>query len=366
MSNNPYLDKHMAEQDRLLREEAARAALAAAAATQAERDKEKETVKQDRQKDLEEGRKRGEQLFADGSLGRIDQNRSQEIADIVARRKANINGFNPEELNALRTNHQVEANQALATALRNQKILQAQSGVRGGLASAQQSQLLKDSNAARIANERELFLKNAEAGRQGLNAYESTINGSRKDELERAMFNLAQGNKEKLGRLGTEFGYGTLGSGDRSSLFQKWASQDMAEATRAAAKQGGGLSWLCTEASKARAFDAEDKKALSDLLKASLKFSKKSVCFYLLKCGGLVSKMQEAGFNWGQNSKVIDEIIELSKQKKFRKAFDLYVVYVSNLMTIFWPEFKFEALGEIADKDLNHLVDSIPLLKAGS
>jgi hypothetical protein len=158
-------------------------------------------------------------------LGRIDADRSQEIKDLIARRNSESNGFTDEEQNAFRTKNQVELNQSLAGKMRALKIAQAQSGVRGGLATAQQASALKDANRANVTNERELFLKNIDARRQGLNSYEQSLGSARKDELERQMYNQGQTSKEKYGRLGTELGYGSLGSGERSALFQKWAGR---------------------------------------------------------------------------------------------------------------------------------------------
>lgn len=201
------------------------------------RDTEMQIAKLRRDSDLAEGRKRGEEIFADGSIGRVDANRSKEIADIIARRDAESKGFSDEEQNAFRAKNQVDINQSLAGKMRALKVAQAQSGVRGGLASAQQARVVSDSNKDNVTNERELFLKNIDARRQGLNSYEQSVGGARKDELERTMYNQAQLNKEKLGRLGTEFGYGSLGSGERSAMYQKWAGEDQAKATIEAAKE---------------------------------------------------------------------------------------------------------------------------------
>lgn len=201
---------------------------------------EMEATKLNREEDLAAGRKRGAEEFGDGSLGRVDEGRSKDIADIIERRKAESNGFSDEEQNAFREKNQVDLNQSLAGKMRALKVAQAQSGVRGGLATAQQASAVKDANAANVANERELFLKNIDARRQGLANYETSVGGAEKGELERTMYNQGQVNKEKLGRLGTEFGYGSLGSGERAALFQKWAGEDQAKATKEAAKESGG------------------------------------------------------------------------------------------------------------------------------
>ncbi len=212
------------------------------------RDTEMQIAKLHRDSDLSEGRKRGEELFADGSIGRVDAGRSKEIADIIGRRDAESKGFSDEEQNAFREKNQVDLNQSLAGKMRALKVAQAQSGVRGGLASAQQARVVSDANKDNVTNERELFLKNIDARRQGLNSYEQSVGGARKDELERTMYNQAQLNKEKLARLGTELGYGSLGAGERSAMYQKWAGEDQAKATLLAAKEGGGCCFIFLEA----------------------------------------------------------------------------------------------------------------------
>jgi hypothetical protein len=66
-----------------------------------------------RKQDMADGRARGEELFREGSLGRVQEGRSQEISNIIARRHAESNGFSTEEQNAFRTNNHVANNQAL-------------------------------------------------------------------------------------------------------------------------------------------------------------------------------------------------------------------------------------------------------------
>jgi hypothetical protein len=133
--------------------------------------------------------------------------------------------------------------------MRALKVAQANSGVRGGLATAQQNSALKDAHAQEVTNERELFLKNIDARRAGLTSLENSTTGARKDELERQTYNQSQVGKEKLGRIGTELGYGSLGAGERAGLFQKWAGEDQATATRDAAREsGGGCCFIFLEA----------------------------------------------------------------------------------------------------------------------
>ncbi len=173
----------------------------------------------ERGKDLAEGRARGAEEFADGSMGRY----SPEVLD---RLKKGAEGFTPEEMNAMRENNLSSVNQANSSAARQLKIQQALNGVRGGQATAQKAQLLNQQGAVNVANERELFLKNIDARRTGL----SSLQDAEK-------YGNEQGNREKSARLTTELGYGALGSADRGAVMQSIIGKQQADA---AARSGGG------------------------------------------------------------------------------------------------------------------------------
>ncbi len=76
--------------------------------------------------------------------------------------------------------------------------------------------------------ERDLFLKNIDARRQGLTDYEAA-----------QKYNTEQKNAELQGRLTTEMGYGALGAADRGAAMQGAVGSQQAAAAVAAAKAGG-------------------------------------------------------------------------------------------------------------------------------
>lgn len=193
-----------------------------------------------READLTKGRARGQELFADKSLGRVDQDRSAEVADIVARRKANLAGFTPEEMNAMQSNQVQSINQANQGQNRALMAAQARSGVRGAAAIAQQQQALKAQSAQRADLERNLFLENMNQKRSALGEAERSIGGARADELARQQFNLAQMGKEKAAQLSTELGYGQLGAGERSAVMQSMAAQEGGDTQRDIAEKMKG------------------------------------------------------------------------------------------------------------------------------
>lgn len=207
--------------------------------------KQLQAIRDQRNQDLASGRARGNQLFGEGSLGRVDANRSQEVSDIISRRQKEAEGFTKEEQNAFRDQNLNASNQSLAGQMRQLRMQQAQSGVRGPVASAQRTKLMSDAQSTNAANERDLFLKNIDARRAGLNSLESSIGNARKDELDRQQFNIGQQNKEKYGQITTELGYGSLGSGEAAAVLQKMAADKNADATITAAQNSGGGGLCC-------------------------------------------------------------------------------------------------------------------------
>jgi hypothetical protein len=187
--------------------------------------------KAQREKDMAEGRARGEKEFGEGSLGRVDQERAAEVADLIEKRKARLSGYTPEEMNAQRDQLNEGTNRDMATGLRALRSAQGAAGVRGGMAGAQAGRVVTEANNARSKTERDLYVNQIAERSRALDNLEKTVGAARTDELERQKFNIGQANKEKYGRLGTEFGYASLGSAERSAVMQRVVGE------RAAAEQ---------------------------------------------------------------------------------------------------------------------------------
>lgn len=173
----------------------------------------------ERNKDLGEGRARGEEIFADGSLGNLSP-------ELLANIRKQAGGFSDEEMNAMRDSNLATIRQGNQTARRQLKITQAQQGVRGAQAVAQQNKLINDQGAQLNASERDLFIKNIDARRAGQSAL---------TDVEKFAIDLR--NREKNARLATELGFGSLGAADRGSAVQAVIGQQQADAAR---NQGGG------------------------------------------------------------------------------------------------------------------------------
>lgn len=192
-----------------------------------------------REGDMAKGRARGQELFGEGKLGRIDASRSADISDVIARRKAMLEGYTPEEKNAMRDENIRSMQRQTEGQQRALRGAQAASGVRGATASAQNVQLAKGQQEQSRQMERDLFLKNADARRAALGAFEQSATGAEATETAKQQYNIGQKNAELQAQLATEFGYANLGSADRAAAAQQAAAMYTADAQRDAAKEKG-------------------------------------------------------------------------------------------------------------------------------
>lgn len=193
-----------------------------------------------RDQDLAQGRARGEEIFGEGSLGRVSEGNSQDVNDIIAARRANLQGYTPEEMATLRNQADDEIGKTMGTALRIAKGNQNQAGLNSGIAAGQNTQIAKAAISAKMQAEQGLLLDQISKRREALTALSGEVGNAEKLNLAKQQYNQEQGNKEKIGGLTTEFGYAGLGAADRSGVMQQVVGQAQADAMKAqAAKQGG-------------------------------------------------------------------------------------------------------------------------------
>lgn len=132
-------------------------------------------------------------------LNMIRQGTSSEVADIIARRKANLAGMTGEEQQAQRAIQKEQIDKQTETARRRLSAIQSSQGLRGGTAATQQSQVLQAGVKTRAEFERDLFLSNLQMKREALSAYEQSVGAAEKSATERqyaqaelAKFNVGQ------------------------------------------------------------------------------------------------------------------------------------------------------------------------------
>lgn len=101
--------------------------------------------------------------------------RSSEIQALIDARQSGLGGLTAEENNALQSQYLNSIGRGEQTALRQLRGIQGQSGLSGGLASAQQAGLLNQFNQQRAQADQELFLKNIMAKQEARNALEGLV-----------------------------------------------------------------------------------------------------------------------------------------------------------------------------------------------
>jgi hypothetical protein len=146
-------------------------------------------------------------------LGRIQssirQGRSADVQDILARRRANLQGLGREEVQAERARAGQEISRQAEQQRRALAAIQARTGVRGGTAAAQQMQAVTAGARTRAEFERDLFLRNEQIKREALSQFEQSVGAAERGEFERQVagaelerFNLSQQLQERQLQIG--------------------------------------------------------------------------------------------------------------------------------------------------------------------
>lgn len=252
-----------------------------------------DSVRQEQEADRAKGQERAQELFPEGSLGRVDETAGQDIQNLVTTRQQQIDDIRAAGTQALADRSQLTSdsagridaleagrrdpnselaklqrstgNQNIQQALRTQlRSINSQAnalGVRGGAGALQDA--LASATLARGNLERDIALGNASAADQlalqsetikerGQTAKEDLrlkqtaqqddlqrrledLQGAiREDTLRRQLINLDNRSREIFGRLGTEENIVAQGVAERSGVRQSiLAESSQAEATRA-------------------------------------------------------------------------------------------------------------------------------------
>jgi hypothetical protein len=181
-------------------------------------------------KDVAEGRKFGKEILGDG-LGRLGE--KQSMKDVLARRRQQMEeGIGAQEQEAFRSKllkQMQAAEQKQGLALGSQL-----GGARGAGAVAQMRSLQQAGLAKRADIETDLFLKQQQAKREGLSAFEDTATAQEK-------FDIKQAAKEKGIEMAAGMGFGQMGSAERSAAA---SAQSAVTAAQLQKKKPGLLSWL--------------------------------------------------------------------------------------------------------------------------
>lgn len=130
----------------------------------------------------------------------------EEFRDILATRKAGLQGFSAPELAAQRS--QMGLMQGAAEKARQRALMaqMAKSGVRGGAAAAMSNRAAQLAAQERAAQAQQLFLKDIEQKQAAQKAYEDVVGGTYKAAGQRQFMDLAAGLTEEQLRLQERLG----------------------------------------------------------------------------------------------------------------------------------------------------------------
>lgn len=173
--------------------------------------------------------------FAAGKLGRLEAGPSADVQDIIARRKAGLEGLSAEENQAIRERGSQSIDRSTQASLRQLRGVQGATGQRGGSAVANQARILQAGQGAKANVERDLAIQNIGVKSQALGAAESSILGSEAQSRENTLFNIRQQNKEAAGRQAAGLSFAGLAAQERGSI----RGVGIAKANAAAAGGGG-------------------------------------------------------------------------------------------------------------------------------
>ncbi len=127
-------------------------------------------------KGVEKGTGIYDSIVNEGAMQNMMDERSAEKKDIAARRRDLSRGMNAKENQAARQAYEAQIRRAGTGARKATAASIANSGLQGGVASAQRRATESDIAQKRVDAARNLMLGNIALKQQGLNSYEATIN----------------------------------------------------------------------------------------------------------------------------------------------------------------------------------------------
>jgi hypothetical protein len=248
-------------------------------AQQAERQRiqqEREALQQEREQrvtreqQFQAGLQKGKELIGEGSLGRlmkpgeklgrietdIRQGRSEDIQEVIERRRGQLGGMTKEEESILRTRASEQIGRSEEMQRRRLAAIQAQAGVRGATAASQQLQVLTAGQKARTEFERDLALEQRRMQTEALGRFEQSVSAAEASEFQRqtsqvqveqsnlaqqlrekelAQFDIAQRAREKFGQIGVAFGMTQMSEASKS---ERRAIEAQLAASQAASGRG--------------------------------------------------------------------------------------------------------------------------------
>ena len=173
------------------------------------------------EQDLEKGRKRGAEVYGEGSLGRLDSKLTGRMREQASQ------GFTAPQYQALRERSVRDFNNRYSTGLRDLRQSTASSGAQGGVNFARRLALEKQRSDSAANAMQDLMVKDIDFRNQ-----------STRDFFQTQQYDQGQDAKEKAGRQAYEFGQASIGAGQRGAANRYVAGNNAI--VQANQSQGGG------------------------------------------------------------------------------------------------------------------------------
>lgn len=187
--------------------------------------------KDQRLKDMAEGRARGEELFGKGSLGRLDETDQNRLVEMM---RGRLGGYTSPEHGALRDKMNRELSRAYKGSKSELMKAQGYTGTGGAASAAQFAKLLKERDRGAQEGYQDLLIKNIEAKRGAAQDFSQALSDRQKTQE----YNQGRAEKELLNRFQTEMGYASLGSAERAAASQFGAAASQQQQASAMPSSG--------------------------------------------------------------------------------------------------------------------------------
>ncbi len=179
-------------------------------------------------------------LYSEGSLGRLNEERPAAVQDYINRYYSGLEGYAAPELQGMREQAQRGIDNQYQQSLAQFAKSRARSGVRGAAAGATMRNLDRERIGQQQNLEQDLLVRNADEKQNRLGQYAGALEGARADEAERRRFNLGQLGTERAGQSDTYFNSLNLGLQRQGMADSKEISKKQLALARQAAKRRGG------------------------------------------------------------------------------------------------------------------------------
>ncbi|MES2945169.1 MAG: hypothetical protein V4772_20070, partial [Pseudomonadota bacterium] len=160
-------------------------------------------------------------IGAEGSMGRLTDERKAEMNELLAKQKAGMDGMTPAEMLAAREQGTSDINKQLATNMQQFGDMAAGNGIRGGSAAGLQMQALGQAQEESGTLARKLIMDNVAQKNIAMDRYGQTLGQQQGVGLGIQDSNNQSANAEKLAR--------ELAAGNYTSTLDSYRSGDIAD-----------------------------------------------------------------------------------------------------------------------------------------